>query len=70
MYMHCMRITDSSFLSHDQIVGILTAEFSVGERTVEDRAKLAEAMTRASRRLGPLLPHYKEQFINALLAGV
>lgn len=65
-----LQVLERLFLSCHQIVGILTAEFSVGERTVEDRAKLAEALTRASRRLGPLLPHYKEQFINALLAGV
>ncbi|XP_047481475.1 transport and Golgi organization protein 6 homolog isoform X1 [Penaeus chinensis] len=72
-YIYLMAVQGLSVLCDaypDKIVGILTAEFSVGERTVEDRAKLAEALTRASRRLGPLLPHYKEQFINALLAGV
>ncbi|ROT65785.1 Transmembrane and coiled-coil domain-containing protein 7 [Penaeus vannamei] len=72
-YIYLMAVQGLSVLCDaypDKIVGILTSEFSVGERTVEDRAKLAEAMTRASRRLGPLLPHYKEQFINALLAGV
>ncbi|KAG0729160.1 Transport and Golgi organization protein 6 [Chionoecetes opilio] len=53
-----------------QAVGGLTREFSVGRRTPEDRAKLAETLSRAARRLGPLLPHYKDHFINAFLAGV
>lgn len=52
-----------------QTVGVLTQEFSVGRRSVEDRAKLAEVLTRATRRLGPLLPHYKDHFVNAFLTG-
>lgn len=50
-------------------MGALTKEFSVGRRSTEDRAKLAESLSRAARRLGPLLPHYRDHFINAFLTG-
>lgn len=54
----------------DKVVKMLTQEFSLGNRCVEDRAKLAEVLTRATRRLGTLLPHYKDFFINSLLNGI
>uniref|UniRef100_A0A0N7ZAL9 RNA polymerase II assembly factor Rtp1 C-terminal domain-containing protein n=1 Tax=Scylla olivacea TaxID=85551 RepID=A0A0N7ZAL9_SCYOL len=54
----------------EKVVGVLTQEFSVGRRSTEDRAKLAESLSRAARRLGPLLPHYRDHFINAFLSGV
>ncbi|XP_066983576.1 transport and Golgi organization protein 6 homolog isoform X2 [Macrobrachium rosenbergii] len=54
----------------EKVVDILTQEFAVGNRSPEDRAKLAEALVRASRHLGPILPHYKSHFINCLLSGV
>ncbi|XP_068211675.1 transport and Golgi organization protein 6 homolog isoform X2 [Palaemon carinicauda] len=54
----------------EKVVGILTQEFAAGNRSPEDRAKLAETLARASKRLGPILPHYKPQFINCLLSGI
>lgn len=54
----------------EKAVVVLTKEFSVGRRSTEDRAKLAESLSRATRRLGPLLPHYRNHFINAFLTGV
>ncbi|XP_064102959.1 transport and Golgi organization protein 6 homolog [Macrobrachium nipponense] len=54
----------------EKVIDILTREFAVGNRTPEDRAKLAEALVRASRRLGPILPHHKSHFINCLLSGL
>ncbi|KAK7080604.1 Transport and Golgi organization protein 6 [Halocaridina rubra] len=54
----------------EKVVELLTNEFSVGDRSTEDRSKLAEVLVRASRRLGPMLPQYSGHFINSLLTGV
>lgn len=40
------------------------------KRSVADRTKMTEALTRAARRLGALLPQHKKHFFNALLNGV
>ncbi|XP_042213456.1 transport and Golgi organization protein 6 homolog [Homarus americanus] len=72
-YLYLMAVEGLAVLCDafpDKVVEILCQEFSVGNRSVEDRTKLAEALTRATRRLGPLLPHYKNHFINAFLTGV
>lgn len=72
-YLYLMAVEGLAVLGDafpDEVVKVLTQEFSTGNRSVEDRAKLAEALTRTTRRLGSLLPNYKGFFINAFLTGV
>ncbi|XP_035674864.1 transport and Golgi organization protein 6 homolog [Branchiostoma floridae] len=40
------------------------------ERTAEDRMKLGEILTKVTRSLGSLLPHYSQPLLAALLCGV
>ncbi|XP_053630195.1 transport and Golgi organization protein 6 homolog [Cherax quadricarinatus] len=72
-YLYLMAVEGLAVLCDalpEKVIEILTQEFSIGNRSVEDRVKLVEALTRAARRLGSLLPHFKDLFINAFLNGV
>ncbi|KAK3858629.1 hypothetical protein Pcinc_035187 [Petrolisthes cinctipes] len=72
-YLYLMAVEGLAVLCNifpNKVVEILTREFSLGERNGEDRAKLAEVLVRATRRLGPLLPHYRDLFVNSLLNGM
>ncbi|XP_076036798.1 transport and golgi organization 6 [Oratosquilla oratoria] len=53
----------------DKIIPLITKELTDGKRSTEDRMKITEALTQATRRLNTLLPKYKGIFINTLLQG-
>ncbi|XP_072038821.1 transport and Golgi organization protein 6 homolog [Amphiura filiformis] len=60
----------------DQVVSKLCAEFAGTQkeetplhRTVETRLKIGEALVKATRCLGDLVPHYSQQLLGAFLVG-
>ncbi|KAI1292288.1 Transport and Golgi organization protein 6 -like protein [Halotydeus destructor] len=54
---------------HD-ILPLLANAFLSDNRTVQERVNVAEVIVQLSKRLGEMAPHYADDFINCLMAGL
>ncbi|RXG53010.1 Transport and Golgi organization protein 6-like protein [Armadillidium vulgare] len=54
----------------EKIVTTLTKEFSLMKHKPETRMKIMEILTETARRLGKLLPTYKNLFLNCVINGI
>ena len=53
----------------DKILPILIKQLNSNGRSAADRAKIAEALVRVTRRLGDVLPHHRNLLLNGILSG-
>ncbi|XP_054155399.1 uncharacterized protein LOC128953890 [Oppia nitens] len=54
----------------DEVLPVLTQEFTDNERPVEDRIKVGEVLVRLSKSIGEFAHHYSKQYIHCFLTGV